>query len=330
MTASVYPIRAEHAIVPASLRAPVPVQLIDRARGFAEHAQADNTRRAYSSDLRDFGAFCATHGLETLPAAPQTIALYATDLAARSKKISTIRRRLAAIAVTHRRADLDSPCSHRIVREVIRGIARTNRIPPRRVDAVALEQLKAIILQLGAADIGAIRDRAILLLGFAAALRRSEIAALQVDDVHFIKQGLLLRIARSKTDQLGEGHEIAVPFVENQALCAVRAVRAWLDASGLTSGPLFRSLTPRRVLTDHPIEGQDVANLVRRLAERARLTGTFSGHSLRAGFATAAAQAKVSLDVIMRTTRHKSLAVLQGYIRRADAFDAPALTSIIN
>ncbi len=110
----------------------------------------------------------------------------------------------------------------------------------------------------------------------------------------------------------------------------MRAVRAWLDASGIISGPLFRSLTPQRVVTERRLDGRDVANLVRRLAKRARLDGDFSGHSLRSGFVTSAAQAHVSLDNIMRTTRHKSLAVLQGYIRRADAFDAPALSSIIH
>jgi len=302
--------------------------LHDRARAYAETAATPNTVRAYASDLRDFDAFCAARAESPLPATPQTIALYVTHLAAGSK-VSTIRRRLASISVRHRRASLESPCSHRIVRDVVAGIAREKGTAPRRVDALTLDVLTPLLLAIGADDLAAKRDRAIVLLGFAGALRRSEIASLRFEDLRFSKRGLLVRIARSKTDQLGEGHEIAVPFVENQTLCAVRAVRTWLDAAGISAGPLFRSLTPHRSVQDAPITGRDVANLIHRLAKRARLAGDFSAHSLRAGFATSAAQAKVPLDVIMRTTRHRSLAVLQGYIRRADAFEAPALSTII-
>jgi integrase len=302
--------------------------LADRAQRFAESSTADSTRRAYASDLRDFGAFCLAHALAAFPASPQTVATYVADLAPRAKA-STLRRRLAAIAVTHRRAGLESPSAHRIVRDVVSGVLRQNGSAPKRADALTLDPLTAMLLAVKGDDVAARRDRAILLLGFAGALRRSEIAALRVEDLRFTKQGMLVRIVRSKTDQLGEGQEIAVPTVATEALCAVRAVRGWLDAAGITTGPLFRSLSPHRNVQDAPISGRDVSNLIQRLARRARLEGDFSGHSLRAGFATSAAQAKVPLDVIMRTTRHRSLAVLQGYIRRADAFDAPALSSII-
>ena len=304
-------------------------ELSNRAQRFAESSSSERTRKAYASDLRDFGAFCAAHGLEAFPASPQTVATYVADLAPRAKA-ATIRRRLAAIAVTHRRAGLDSPASHRVVRDVVSGVLRQNGSAPKRVDALTVDSLTAMLLAVKGDDAAARRDRAILLLGFAAALRRSEIAALRVEDLRFTKQGLLVRMVRSKTDQLGEGQEIAVPLVSNEALCAVRAVRRWLEAAGIRSGPLFRSLSPHRAVQDAPIGGRDVANLIQRLASRAHLEGDFSGHSLRAGFATSAAQAKVPLDVIMRTTRHRSLAVLQGYIRRADAFDAPALSSIIH
>jgi len=289
-------------------------ELVDQARSYAENAQSENTRRAYASDLRIFDAFCIGRGESSFPAEPQTIALYVTHLAA-TAKVSTIRQHLAAISVRHRRASLESPCAHRIVRDVLSGISRDKGTAPRRVDALTLDVLTPLLLAIGTDDLAAKRDRAIVLLGF--------------EDLQFSKRGLLVRIVRSKTDQFGEGQEIAVPFVENHALCAVRAVRTWLDAANISAGPLFRSLTPHRSVQDAPITGRDVANLIQRLATRARLTGDFSGHSLRAGFATSAAQAKVPLDVIMRTTRHRSLSVLQGYIRRADAFEAQALSTII-
>ncbi len=304
--------------------------LVERARSFAESSSSTATRRAYASDLRDFDAFCWSHGLGSFPATAQTVVLYVSSLGP-TLKIATIRRRLAAISVRHRRAGIEpSPTSHRIVRDVIDGIARTHGSVQRRVDAATLEVLGPMLLAIGGDDVAARRDRAILLLGFAAALRRSELAELDVADVRFSKHGVLLTIRRSKTDQEGHGSDIAVPTVLNVSFCAVRALRAWLDAAGISSGPLFRSLTPHRAVTERRLDGRDVANLVQRLAKRARLEGDFSGHSLRSGFVTSAAQAHVSLDNIMRTTRHKSLAVLQGYIRRADAFDAPALSAIIH
>jgi len=303
--------------------------LVERARSFAESSSSSATRRAYASDLRDFDAFCAAHGLASFPATAQTIVLYVSSLGS-THKVATIRRRLAAISVRHRRSGLESPCSHRIVREVVSGIARQKGTAPRRVDAVTIEVLRSLLLAIRGDDLAARRDRSIILLGFAAALRRSELAALRLEDLRFSKRGLLLTIRRSKTDQEGAGQEIAVPFVENASLCAVRAVLAWIDSAGIVDGPVFRSLTPHRRVQALPITGRDVANLVQRLAKRARLDGDFSGHSLRSGFVTAAAQAKVPLDVIMRTTRHRSLAVVQGYIRRGDAFEAPALSAIIH
>jgi integrase len=303
-------------------------EILARARDYAEASVSANTRRAYATDWRDFAAFCDAHALVAMPATPQTIAAYATSLADRAK-ISTIRRRLATVSVLHQRAGHDSPCGHRIVRDVVRGIARELGVAPTRKDAVTLEGLRALLLAIAGDDVAAMRDRAIILLGFAAALRRSEIAALRVEDLRWSKHGLLVRIARSKTDQLGEGVELAVPFVPTESMCAVRAVKRYVLAAGITSGPLFRSLSPNRRMSDGAIDGRDVARLVKKLALRARLGGDFSGHSLRAGFATSAAAARVSLDAIARTTRHKSLAVLLTYVRPAQAFDDVALSTMI-
>lgn len=303
-------------------------QLVERAAGFARAAQPESTRRAYASDLRCFESFCAARGLEPLPSTPQTIALYVTHLSA-THRVTTIRRRLAAIAVEHKRAGLDLTVSHRIVCDVLRGIAREQGTAVRRVDAATVGVVGKMLLAVRGDDAAAKRDRAIVLLGFACALRRSELAALEVTDLRFSKRGLLVTVRRSKTDQEGLGAEIAVPLRATESLCAVRAVRAWIAAAEISSGPVFRALTPHRRPTERAIVGRDVARLVKTLARRAGLTGDFSGHSLRAGFVTAAAEANVSLENIMRTSRHRSLVVVQGYVRRASAFDSPALASII-
>ncbi|HEY1656231.1 MAG TPA: tyrosine-type recombinase/integrase [Candidatus Tumulicola sp.] len=301
---------------------------IDQARAFAEAAQSPNTRKAYASDLRDFRSFCRTREVSWLPATPQTVALYVTDLAGCSK-IATIRRRLVAIIQAHRERELDSPTSHEAVRRIVRGIARTNGTAQTKKAAVGVEQLRRMLLCTRGDDAKARRDRAMLLLGFAGALRRSELAELDVTDLSWMRAGLKIAIRRSKTDQTGEGAEIPVPFVADRALCAARAVREWLDVAGITQGPVFRTFTLDHAVTDRRIDGRDVANLVKRLALQARLDGDFSGHSLRAGFVTAAARSHVSLDRIAAVTRHRSLAILSGYIRRANLFEDPALTSIV-
>ncbi len=302
--------------------------LVDSARSYAEQAQAPNTARAYATDLRDFAVFCAAHALCSFPADPQTVGLYATALAARVR-VSTLRRHLAAISGQHKRRGLESPCAHPVVREIIAGIARSKGTAVTKKDALTLEPLQRLLAAIDDDDVAAWRDRAILLLGFAAALRRSEIAALRVEDLRFVRRGLLVRIVRSKTDQTRQGTQVAIPTTKNSALCAVYTVRQYLQTARITRGPLFRSLTFARQLTDREIDGRDVANLVRRLVKRAGLAGNFSAHSLRAGFATAAARAKVPLDAIARTTRHKSLPVLMGYIRPTEAFDDVALTTMM-
>lgn len=301
---------------------------IEQAREYAEASQASNTRRAYASDLRGFGAWCGSRRLEASPASPQTVVLYITHLASYAK-LATIRRHLAAIAHAHRERGLESPVAHEVVRRVVRGIARTNGSSQTRKTAITLDVLRAMLLAIRGNPLKAQRDRTILLLGFAGALRRSELAALNVEDLSWSREGLCITIRRSKTDQTGEGSQIAIPFVPVVSLCAARAVRQWLDTAGITEGTVFRTFSLRSELSDRRIDGRDVAILVQALTERAHVGGDFGAHSLRAGFVTSAARAKVSLDSIARTTRHKSLTVLMGYVRPAQAFDDVAITSII-
>lgn len=305
------------------------VDYAERATHYARASKAASTRRAYASDMADFERFTASFGSESVPVPWQLVAAYATHMADRGLTIATIRRRMVAISQAHKTAGNASPTATQMVRDVVAGIARTKGLPPRRKDALDATLLRDVVLSLGGDGLKTKRDRAIVLLGFAMAARRSELAALNVEDLRFDQRGLVVTIRQSKTDQEGLGVEIGVPFVAIEGLCAARALRDWLDAAGISSGAVFRTFSMAGVLQATRIDGADVARLVKRVVALAGITGDFSGHSLRAGFVTsAAANPDVSEVDIMRVSRHRSVAILRGYVRRATVFDRAPLTSI--
>lgn len=297
---------------------------IAQAEDYARRARSEATRTAYGADLRDFERYCTTAGLLALPATPQTVVLYVTALAQRGAKISTIRRRLVGLSIAHKDRGHDTPTAHAVVRAVVRGIANAHGSAVTRKAALTDDLLPATLLATGDGLKGA-RDRAIVLLGFSAALRRSEIGALEVRDLRFDQRGLVVTLRRSKTDQVGEGREIGIPFVDVEQLCAVRAVRRWLDVAGIAEGAVFRAFNAQRQMQATPIAGRDVARLLQRLTLRAGLAGDFSGHSLRAGFVTSAAAKGVAESAIMQTSGHRSVAILRSYVRRATVFDGSPL-----
>jgi integrase len=323
---------------PALSTSPVPLRAgppstelaaaIDQARVFAAAAKAKSTRDAYASDLRCFGAYCAALGVPALPADPATVATYLATIAA-TKSVATIRRRMVAIAQAHKGARLANPVADPTVQDVIAGIVRTKTSAQRRMDPLTSDRLREAALAIGPGLKGQ-RDRAILLLAFACASRQSEIAGLDVADLRFDRRGLVVTIRRSKTDQEGEGREIGVPFVPKRGLCAVRALREWLAAAGIVEGPVFRTFTLDRTLTANRIDPDDVARLVKRLTVAAGIEGRFAGHSLRAGFITTAASTKgVSEADIQRVSGHRSVAILRGYVRRANVFEDAPLSAML-
>ena len=306
---------------------PVLEGLTATVRALALEGAAENTRRAYASDWRTFTAWCAQGGLEPLPALPAAVALYVAHLAEAGRKASTITRACAAIASAHHAAGLSSPTAHENVRQVMKGARRALGTRPAQKAPVRVDDLRAMVGTLGETLAGQ-RDRALLVVGFAGALRRSELVALDVADTTETRDGLMITIRRSKTDQEGAGHEVALPFGSDPATCPVRTLRAWLEASGITSGPVFRSITRHGVIGDR-LTDKSVAGIVKRTATRAGLDAArFAGHSLRAGLMTASAEAGKPLDVIMRQSRHRSHAVALGYIRRASAFKENAAAGI--
>jgi len=293
-------------------------ELTERARAYARSSKAANTLRAYESDLRHFGAWCDARGLHAFPAEAETVALYLTDHA-ECLAISTLRRRLAAISEAHQAARFPNPTIDPAVRITWAGIRRTHGKASDAKEAAVTEVVAAMVVPLGDRLID-VRDRAVLLLGFAGALRRSELSALDVGDVEETGEGLRISVARSKTDQEGDGHTVGITYGSNPPTCPVRAWRGWLERSGLQDGPAFRRLSNGRVTLER-IAGDGIARMVKRRAKAAGYApDLFSGHSLRSGFATTAARAGVAEHRIMRQGRWMTSQAMRGYIQEGELF----------
>ncbi len=298
-----------------------------RARDYAQQSRAANTRRAYRADWADFAAWCEAHALAALPAAPETVALYLADLADR-RKTSTLQRRLSAISQAHKAADHESPTGHRAVRAVWAGIRRAKGTAQDGKEAAITRDLRAMVATLPP-TLGGVRDRALLLLGFAGAFRRSELVSLDVADLHTTRDGLVVSLRRSKTDQEGKGRRIGIPYGSRPATCPVRAVQDWLDASRVTTGPLLRGVNRHGQVRPTRLSDKAVALVVKRAAEAAGLDpARYAGHSLRAGLATSAAAAGVSERAIMAQTGHKSLPMVRRYIREGSLFNDNAAAEV--
>jgi integrase len=265
--------------------------------------------------------------LGAIPADPSTIALYLTDQATRLKT-GTLRRHLSSIAVAHQIAGVQDPTKHASVRLTWSGIRRVHGVAQQGKDALLTENLRTMVGALPQTLIGA-RDRCLLLLGFAAALRRSELVGLDVEDLQWTNDGLVLTIRRSKTDQEAAGREIGVPYGGRSETCPVIATEAWIGAAGIAGGPLFRRVDRHGHVGAARLTDGAVALVVKRTAEAARLDPTrFAGHSLRSGMVTSAARAGASEAEIANQTGHRSVAVLRRYIRRGSLFDQNAASRL--
>lgn len=311
---------------PAALIQLVP--LAEQARTFAVAARAERTRDAYRQQWSAFEAFCQVHGLRSMPAAPSTVAMYLSARAAEGRKVATLAQALAAISQAHQLAGHTSPRSSTAVRETFKGIRRTLGSAPAQKAPLLASQLRAIAAELPE-TLGAQRDRALLLVGFAGAFRRSELVALDVSDCAFSTEGLTITLRRSKTDQEGLGRKVGLPYGSKASVCPVRALQAWLDAAGVTEGALFRSVD-RHGNVGGELGGRDVARIVKRAAAASGLDAkVFAGHSLRAGLATSAAKAGKGAHAIMKTTGHRSVAMVQRYIRDAELFNDNAAAGLL-
>ena len=302
-------------INPAPLAAP-----LDRARAYAEQSTAENTKRAYTADWTHFTTWCEGRQLASLPAEPGTLAAYLAQLADDGYKVATIERRLSSIGKAHRLAGQPNPAKTEQTHLVMKGIRRALGSAQTQKAPAVTEIIRAMVAELPAGPAG-LRDRALLLLGFAGAFRRSELVSLNVDDLQFTGAGVVVTLRASKTDQEGQGTTKGIPLGANAATCPVRALRAWLEAAELVSGALFRPIDRHGNIKPARLTGSAVARIVKRAAGRAGLDiADFAGHSLRAGLATAAAAAGVSERSIMQQTGHKSERMVRRYIRRGSLF----------
>jgi site-specific recombinase XerD len=283
----------------------------------AKAEKAQSTRKAYRTDFRIFKAWCDAKGVASLPAAPETVASYLAAHGARSKP-STLGRRVAAIRYAHKLAGLAPPTDAEGVKATMRGIRRTfGSARVRKAPAVSGKMLGMVATAPN--NLAGIRDRALLLLGFAGAFRRSELVALDVADIEETETGFLVCIRSSKTDQEAIGRTIAIP--RGDFACPVKALRAWLDAAAIEAGPIFRPIDRAGTVRASRLTCRSVANFVKAYAARAGFdAGTYSGHSLRSGFLTSAAAKGASIFKMMDQSGHKSVDTLRGYVRDAELF----------
>lgn len=301
---------------------------VDSARSYATASKAPRTLAAYRTAWTVFEGWCHSKGLASLPAAPEVLAMFLTARADAGKKPATIGLDVAAVNAAHRLAGHQPPGDAPAVKAVLAGIRRTLGTAQRRAAPMVPGTLRAVSKALPASLLGK-RDRALLLLGFAGAFRRSELTGLEIRDLVFTEDGLEVNLRRSKTDQEAKGSKKGIPYGSDPKTCPVRAVRAWLESSGIAEGPVFREVTRHGHVEAAPLSGRSIARVVKRSAEAAGLDSVgFSGHSLRAGLATAAAKAGKSTHAIMRQTGHKSAEMVARYVREASLFEDNAAAGI--
>ena len=295
-------------------------------------SKANNTVRAYKSDFNDFGLFCAKNGFKSLPTEPKIISLYLTYLSTKNIKMSTLKRRLVSISVIHRLKGHYVDTKHPSIIENIMGIKRRKGSTQRGKKPILINNLKTIINvidEYNKEEIKRLRDRSIILIGFSGGFRRNEIVSIDYDDLDFVQEGLKMNVRRSKTDQFGEGFVKALPYFNNQLYCPVVSLKDWLNISKIASGPVFRRFNKGSSLSEKRLTDQSVALLIKEYLNLAGIDSkNYSGHSLRSGFATSAAESGAEERNIMAMTGHKSTEMVRRYIKEANLFKNNALNKI--
>tara|TARA_E500000178_G_scaffold353954_1_gene421340 strand:+ start:37 stop:993 length:957 start_codon:yes stop_codon:yes gene_type:complete len=297
-----------------------------------QNSKAENTVRAYKSDFKDFSLFCVKKGFKFLPSEPNIVSLYLTHLSSKNIKISTIKRRLVSIGIIHRMKGLYLDTKHPSIIENIMGIKRRKGSIQKAKKPLLINNLKQIINVIDKQNkekIKKLRDRSIILIGFSGGFRRNEIVSLDFDDLEFVDEGLKINLKKSKTDQYGEGSVKGLPYFNNSKYCPVISIKKWLETSNIDSGPVFRRFSKGIKLTAKRLTDQTVALLIKEYLELAGIDSkNYSGHSLRSGFATSAAESGVEERSIMAMTGHKTTQMVRRYIREANLFKNNPLNKI--
>jgi len=297
-----------------------------------QNSKADNTVRAYKSDFKDFGLFCAKNGFKSLPSEPKIVSLYLTYLSTKDVKMSTLKRRLVSIGVIHKLKGLYLDTKHPSIIENIMGIKRRKGSIQKGKKPLLISSLKLlinIIDEQKTEEIKKIRDRSIILIGFSGGFRRNEIVSLDYEDLDFVQEGLKINLKKSKTDQFGEGSVKGLPYFDNSKYCPVVSISKWIEISKINSGALFRRFQKGLKLSDNRLTDQTVALLIKEYLKLAGIESeNYSGHSLRSGFATVAADSGADERSIMAMTGHKTTQMVRRYIREANIFKNNALQKI--
>jgi len=294
-------------------------------------SKANNTLRAYRSDFRDFVAFCVKHGFESLPTEPKIVSLYLTHLSKKSK-MSTLKRRLVSISMLHKLKGHYLDTKHPIIIENLMGIKRLIGNLQKGKKPLLINHLRAIIDEINKQEtdeIKKVRDKSILLIGFGGGFRRGELISIDYEDIEFVEEGLKITVKRSKTDQYGEGMLKGIPYFNNENYCPLMNLKKWLDLSNIKSGPIFRRFSKGSNITNNRLTDQSVVLLIKKYLNLAGIENSnYSGHSLRSGFATVAAESGADERSIMSMTGHKTTQMVRRYIKEANIFKNNALNKI--
>ena len=294
-------------------------------------SKASNTLRAYKSDFKDFGAFCAKHGFNSMPTEPKVVSLYLTYLSTKSK-ISTLRRRLVSIGIVHKIKGHYLDTKHPAIIENLMGIKRKKgsiQVGKKPLLINHLKQIINVIDEQKIAKIKKLRDRTLILVGFGGGFRRTELISIDHEDLDFVEEGVKITLRRSKTDQFGEGLIKGLPYFTNSKYCPVTSLKNWLNLSRIKTGPIFRRFAKGSTLTSHRLTDQSVVLIIKDYLKTAGIENKdFSGHSLRSGFATVAAESGADERSIMAMTGHKTTQMVRRYIREANIFKNNALNKI--
>ena len=284
-----------------------------------KNSKSPNTLRAYESDYKDFSAFCKKNNFNPLPADPKILSLYLTNLS-QTSKFSTLKRRIASISIIHKVKGHYIDTKHPIIMENLLGIKRQKGSNQKAKKPILISDLKIIIDVINKDKIKEnrkLRDKALILVGFAGGFRWSELVALEYEDIEFVRAGVKIFVRRSKTDQSGEGMTKAIPSFDNALYCPVVHLQNWIYELKIKKGKIFS------------ISDKSVALIIKKYANLAGLDGDkYAGHSLRSGFATSTAESGAEERNIMAMTGHKTTQMVRRYIQEANLFKNNALNKI--
>ncbi|WP_274436684.1 site-specific integrase [Alicyclobacillus sp. ALC3] len=312
-------------------------QLTAGTEEFQRQSRIASTQKAYKSDWEAFTTWCDRLGYSALPAAPQAVSNYLTHLSQQGRRVSTIARHMASISFAHRAKGLPSPIESEYVRSTWKGIRHQQGVAAKQKAPILTEHLRRMV-QVAPDNLRGLRDRALLLVGFAGAFRRSELVALDVEDLEMTQEGITITIRRSKTDQEGYGRKVGIPYGSRPETCPVRTLQEWLKQADIASGAVFRRVDKagrvgvvviKKEGKDEHLSDRTVARIVKHYAEAIGLPSeSYAGHSLRSGLATSAAKAGASMHSIMNQTGHKGEAMVRRYIRYASLYHDNAATYV--